>query len=201
MGDKAAARKTWQEALKRHPGTKPLEERLARAGAVNRRAGWLVLAAAAAAARSHRLRPRSSPPDPESFASLDRVRPACAGRERRGRQRLVHLGAAGRDATTLSIRGPLGAGAMQVTTDGQSLIVTDDEGRHLDTEQAGALLRDAWATDLPLAELRYWMLGVPAPGSPSSVADAAVAPVRVIEQSGWRIGYDTFTAGRRRLAA
>jgi tetratricopeptide (TPR) repeat protein len=30
MGDKAAARETWQEALKRHPGNKPLEERLAR---------------------------------------------------------------------------------------------------------------------------------------------------------------------------
>jgi len=30
MGDKAAAHKTWQEALERHPGNKPLEERLAR---------------------------------------------------------------------------------------------------------------------------------------------------------------------------
>ena len=30
MGEKAAAHKTWQEALERHPGNKPLEERLAR---------------------------------------------------------------------------------------------------------------------------------------------------------------------------
>jgi len=30
MGDKAAAQRTWQEALKRHPGNKPLEERVAR---------------------------------------------------------------------------------------------------------------------------------------------------------------------------
>jgi tetratricopeptide (TPR) repeat protein len=30
LGDKAAARKTWQEALGRHPGNKQLEERLAR---------------------------------------------------------------------------------------------------------------------------------------------------------------------------
>jgi tetratricopeptide (TPR) repeat protein len=30
MGDKAAAHKTWEEALQRHPGNKPLEERLAR---------------------------------------------------------------------------------------------------------------------------------------------------------------------------
>jgi tetratricopeptide (TPR) repeat protein len=32
MGDEAAARKTWQEALERHPGNKPLEKRIARAG-------------------------------------------------------------------------------------------------------------------------------------------------------------------------
>jgi outer membrane lipoprotein LolB len=96
--------------------------------------------------------------------------------------------------TTLSIRGPLGAGGMQVTTDGRSLVVIDAEGRHLDTEQAGVLLRRRLGTDLPLADLRYWMLGVPAPGSPSSVVDAAAPPMRVIEQSGWRIGYDAFTA-------
>jgi len=42
-----------------------------------------------------------------------------------------------------------------------------------------------------LGHLRFWMLGVPAPGEPAEVADAA-APRRVIEQGGWRIGYDTF---------
>lgn len=32
MGDKAAARKTWNESLERHPGNKALEKRIARAG-------------------------------------------------------------------------------------------------------------------------------------------------------------------------
>ena len=32
MGEEAAARKTWQEALARHPGNKALEKRIARAG-------------------------------------------------------------------------------------------------------------------------------------------------------------------------
>jgi outer membrane lipoprotein LolB len=82
---------------------------------------------------------------------------------------------------------------MQVTTDGKSLSVTGAEGQHLDPEQARALLRRRLGTDLPLADLRYWMLGVPSPASPSSVADAASTPLRVIEQSGWRIGYEIFT--------
>jgi outer membrane lipoprotein LolB len=95
-------------------------------------------------------------------------------------------------ATTLSIRGPLGAGAMRVTSDGRSMAVTDAEGRTLDDEQAQALLRQRLGIDLPVADLRYWMLGVPSPGSPSSIADATEAPRRVIEQSGWWIGYDSF---------
>ena len=33
------------------------------------------------------------------------------------------------------------------------------------------------------------MLGVPAPGSPSTVGDESGAAGRVIEQSGWRVDY------------
>jgi outer membrane lipoprotein LolB len=96
------------------------------------------------------------------------------------------------NATTLSLRGPLGAGAMRVTADGEQLSITDDAGRRLDTEQTRALLRERLGADLPWTDLRYWMLGVPAPDGPARVADAAKVPLRVIEQSDWRIGYEAF---------
>ena len=96
------------------------------------------------------------------------------------------------DATTISLRGPLGAGAMRVTVDGDRLSVTDDEGRSLDTEQTKALLRERLGADLPWSNLRFWMLGVPAPRGPARVADADTAPLRVIEQADWRIDYDAF---------
>jgi len=159
---------------------------------VSRRAAWIVLATACGGCAVAPVAPPSSPPDPDSlqyWSASGRLALAANGEGGSGsftwQQRSVE--------STLSIRGPLGAGAMQVTTDGKSLSVTDAEGQHLDTEQAGALLRRRLGTDLPLADLRYWMLGVPSPASPSSVADAAYAPLRVIEQSGWRIGYETFT--------
>jgi outer membrane lipoprotein LolB len=150
-----------------------------------------VLAAACGGCAVAPVAPQSPSPDPESFqywTASGRLALAANGEGGSGSFTWGQQGA----ESTLSIHGPLGAGAMQVTTNGQSLIVTDAEGRHLGTEQASALLRRRLGTDLPLAELRYWMLGVPSPGSPSSVSDAAVAPVRVIEQSGWRIGYDVF---------
>lgn len=96
------------------------------------------------------------------------------------------------DATTVSLRGPLGAGAMRVTVDGENLSVTDGDGRSLDTGQTRALLRERLGADLPWSSLRFWMLGVPAPDGPASVADADRAPLRVIEQADWRIGYDAF---------
>jgi len=152
-----------------------------------------VLAAACGGCAVAPVAPPSPSPDPESFqywTASGRIALAANGEGGSGSFTWGQQGA----QSTLSIHGPLGAGAMQVTTDGQSLVVTDAEGRHLGEEQANALLRRRLGTDLPLAELRYWMLGVPAPGSPSSVSDADVAPVRVIEQSGWRIGYAMFTA-------
>ncbi len=97
------------------------------------------------------------------------------------------------DATTLSLRGPLGAGALRVTALGDELSITDDDGRRLDTEQTRALLRERLGADLPWSDLRYWMLGVPAPVGSARVEDAATTPLRVIEQADWRIGYDAFT--------
>jgi len=96
------------------------------------------------------------------------------------------------DATTLSLRGPLGTGALRVTAQGDVFSVTDDDGRGLDTEQTKTLLRERLGAELPWSDLRYWMLGVPAPGGPAEVSDARTAPLRVIEQADWRIGYDAF---------
>lgn len=94
--------------------------------------------------------------------------------------------------TTLSIRGPLGAGAIEIFTDGQSLSVTDGTGRSVDTTRAEEALRSRLGADLPWTQLRYWMLGVPAPGEASTVVDSRVAPVRVIDQAGWNVGYESF---------
>lgn len=150
-----------------------------------------MLAAALGGCAVTPVAPPSVPPDPEllqQWTASGRMALAAHGEGGSGSFTWEQRGA----GATLSLRGPLGAGAMQVTTDGQTLGVTDAEGRRLGNEQAQGLLRQRLGMDLPLAELRYWMLGVAAPGSPASVADAAQAPRRVIEQSGWRIDYDTF---------
>jgi outer membrane lipoprotein LolB len=95
-------------------------------------------------------------------------------------------------SSTVELRGPLGAGAMRVTFDGGALSVVDSDGRRLDDSETRSLLRERLGAEFPWTELRYWMLGVPAPEGAASVVDAVHAPLRVIEQAGWRVAYDGF---------
>lgn len=94
----------------------------------------------------------------------------------------------------LDLRGPLGAGAFRLTVGPGTLSLADGAGRVLDAEAARAELQARLGADLPWDHLRYWMLGLPAPGDGALVGDAAISPLRVIEQSGWRLAYDSFDA-------
>ena len=95
--------------------------------------------------------------------------------------------------TDLQLRGPLGAGSTRIVTDGQAVTVTDANGISVDTEAARTRIRARLGTDLPLAEMRYWMLGLTAPGSVAQVRGGGPGSSRVIDQAGWTVIYDPFT--------
>lgn len=94
----------------------------------------------------------------------------------------------------LELRGPLGAGTVRIVAAPGTLSLEDGAGRDLDADAARAHLQARLGADLPWTELRYWMLGRAAPGLPADVTEADATPWRVIEQSGWHIAYDAFTA-------
>lgn len=98
------------------------------------------------------------------------------------------------DGTTsrLDLRGPLGAGAVRLVVTPEALSLADGSGRVLDAGAARADLQGRLGADLPWDHLRYWLLGVPAPGVEATVRDQDAAPWRVIEQAGWRLAYDSF---------
>jgi outer membrane lipoprotein LolB len=151
----------------------------------------LMLAALGGCAVAPVAPPPFVPADPSAFVSWTATgRLALAANGEGGSGSFTWQQQAG--ATTVSLRGPLGAGAMRVTVDGDRLSVTDGDGRSLDTLQTRSLLRERLGADLPWNSLRFWMLGIPAPDGPARVADADRAPLRVIEQADWRIGYDAF---------
>jgi outer membrane lipoprotein LolB len=143
--------------------------------------------------------PRTGPgsaraPDPDQFTQWTA----------RGRIALVAQGEGGNgsfvwqqrsERTELALRGPLGAGGLQLTLDGAQLELTDPDGTALDGAAARAELERRLGTRLPLAELRYWLLGIPAP------ADVVDGPVQLATgavpgfvQAGWVISYDAMAA-------
>ena len=95
--------------------------------------------------------------------------------------------------TRLAVRGPLGAGAFEVTSDGEELEVTDAAGKMLGSEAREAL-RARLGADLPLSSLRYWMIGLPDPASTAQVTESHGTPLRIIDQHGWTIAYDAFAS-------
>jgi outer membrane lipoprotein LolB len=105
------------------------------------------------------------------------------------------------ERTELAVRGPLGAGGLRVVTDGERLQVDDGSGQTIDGEAARAALEQRLGTRLPVGELRYWMLGVPAPDA-QGLVQRATGSTSGFTQGEWVVSYEAFRqAGRWTLPA
>ncbi len=95
------------------------------------------------------------------------------------------------ERTELTVRGPLGAGGLALVTDGESIELADGAGQPLDGEAARAELERRLGVKLPLAELRYWMLGLPAPApSGNGPVQFSTGPVPGFIQGGWVVSIE-----------
>lgn len=95
--------------------------------------------------------------------------------------------------TEMQLRGPLGAGGFDLATDGERLELRDASGIALDGEAARTELERRLGGPLPLAQLRYWILGVPAPagsGSGDGPVQMAAGSVPGFVQEGWVVTLD-----------
>jgi outer membrane lipoprotein LolB len=122
----------------------------------------------------------------------------------RGRLALVAQGEGGSgsfawdqrsERTELALRGPLGAGGLRLVSDGETFELSDNSGRLLDGEAARSEVERRLGARLPLTELRYWLLGVPAPArTGSSPVQMATGSVPGFVQDGWVLSFEEFQA-------
>lgn len=89
------------------------------------------------------------------------------------------------EQSKLSVRGPVGTGAMQITLDGAHLSMQSSDGAQYDAEQVLAELQTRLGVAVPVNQLRYWLLGVAGPGAHQWLD----ANNSVLEQDGWHIVY------------
>lgn len=87
----------------------------------------------------------------------------------------------------LSLSGPLGAGSLRAVLDAAGLRLEDGSGSRLAGEEAEQALSGRFGVTLPLQALRYWLLGVPAPGMPSSTVPGPDGRPLQFEQAGWQV--------------
>ena len=92
------------------------------------------------------------------------------------------------EATDVHLAGPLGIGALVLerTPDGLSLNGAPPSAAVL------AQLQDRLGFDLPLGDLRYWLLGVPDPGSAFDLTRNDEDRAGQLMQGGWTIDYERY---------
>ncbi|MGH8504928.1 MAG: lipoprotein insertase outer membrane protein LolB [Stenotrophobium sp.] len=96
------------------------------------------------------------------------------------------------DSFSLRISGPFGMGASSISGTPQQVVVRSGDGKTQVTDPQVWLQQNLGWT-LPIARLRYWVLGLPAADSPveqsSYNADGTLAS---LQQDGWQLEYGEY---------
>ena len=99
------------------------------------------------------------------------------------------------DDVDFSIRlsGPLGQGGMLLQGNEQSATITLSRNRQFQADSANELVRAHAGLRLPLDELRYWLLGLPAPWIDYAInAIDKEGRIATLLQHGWRVEYSRY---------
>ncbi|HTU65798.1 MAG TPA: lipoprotein insertase outer membrane protein LolB [Steroidobacteraceae bacterium] len=91
----------------------------------------------------------------------------------------------------LALDGPLGIGGLRVALAGEDLEITNSKGETLDGVAARAELERRLGFELPLDQLRWWLLGLPAPGASTLDLEPVTGEIRGFMQNGWRVAINT----------
>jgi outer membrane lipoprotein LolB len=96
------------------------------------------------------------------------------------------------DESTVKLAGPFGAGGLQLQLVQGQLRIKTSSGQQLQGEEAAQTVRQQLGFDPPLAALRYWMLGLPAPEEGAVTETREDGLLRHLTQQDWQISYDSY---------
>lgn len=101
------------------------------------------------------------------------------------------------DRTDLQLRGPVGIGSVLLQLRGNpldpELKLQTSDGLKLESEAAWGELEARLGAQVPAGSLRYWMLGLAAPGEHRWIAEGDAGGA-TLEQAGWRIAYQRYSS-------
>jgi outer membrane lipoprotein LolB len=97
------------------------------------------------------------------------------------------------DHFVVQFSGALGLGALRVEGTPQDPVIITKDGRY-GAEDAQAVLRRELGAPLPLDDLRYWVLGLPRPQAPATIALDEQGRLSQLDQDGWHLDYLDYRA-------
>jgi outer membrane lipoprotein LolB len=119
-----------------------------------------------------------------------RGRLAVRADERGGQASLTWKRAAAQHQIRLN--GPLGRGAVRVTQDETGAQLQDAEQHVFHAASAEELLYRYTGWRLPLANLNYWVRGVPVPGLPATRELDDAGRLKTLRQQDWEVQYQEY---------
>ena len=96
------------------------------------------------------------------------------------------------DGYQLKLSGPLGQGGFQLAGDEHGVVLVDAEGHSSFARDGDALLLQATGWRLPVVGMRYWVRGLPVPGTGATPEYDEAGHLSRLEQSGWTIKYHNY---------
>ncbi|HED16622.1 MAG TPA: outer membrane lipoprotein LolB [Gammaproteobacteria bacterium] len=93
----------------------------------------------------------------------------------------------------LRILAPLGMGGVELRGDVNGVILTfDGDQPPLHAERAENLLQAMYGWSIPVDQLRYWLVGVPAPGTQASVQLDMANRLLEMKVGPWQVSYQRY---------
>lgn len=89
---------------------------------------------------------------------------------------------------TIRITAPLGQGSLLLKGDAAGVILETSDGESVSAQDPTLLLYQQLGWKVPVASLRYWVLGLPAPGAAVETVDE-YGRLSHLQQSGWEIEF------------
>ncbi|MDQ2068738.1 lipoprotein insertase outer membrane protein LolB [Natronospira bacteriovora] len=97
------------------------------------------------------------------------------------------------DYMDFRLRGTFGIGTTRVRGSQDWMIIENSRGDVWETARPEVELEREMGWRVPLSELRWWMVGMPAPGSPPQTRQVNDDGLLIyLVQSGWRIYYERY---------
>ena len=100
-----------------------------------------------------------------------------------------------RDAFNVTVSGPLGVGTVRLEGQPQTVVLTDKDGVSTTLEDVEAELYARYGWTIPVQSLRYWVLGIPDPGTPADTELDDSGRLAYLEQGGWSVAVTRYGEG------